>query len=97
MGQSELRIVSHACGQEGTTKLFFFFQAEDGIRDYKVTGVQTCALPILTHPNPRTNNRLNWLLWRAMTDRNRTGYDRTQNQNQKEKETTLRTNDRKRG
>ena len=23
-----------------------FFQAEDGIRDYKVTGVQTCALPI---------------------------------------------------
>src|SRR5256885_187473 len=31
---------------------FFFFQAEDGIRDYKVTGVQTCALPIsLTIPN----------------------------------------------
>src|SRR5688500_19743216 len=28
---------------------FFFFQAEDGIRDYKVTGVQTCALPIF-HP-----------------------------------------------
>src|SRR5205807_3431539 len=26
--------------------LIFFFQAEDGIRDYKVTGVQTCALPI---------------------------------------------------
>ena len=26
--------------------LFFFFQAEDGIRDYDVTGVQTCALPI---------------------------------------------------
>src|SRR2546426_6994946 len=26
--------------------MFFFFQAEDGIRDYKVTGVQTCALPI---------------------------------------------------
>src|SRR5256885_7710277 len=26
--------------------LLFFFQAEDGIRDYKVTGVQTCALPI---------------------------------------------------
>src|SRR5256885_3568160 len=31
---------------------FFFFQAEDGIRDYKVTGVQTCALPIL--PTTRT-------------------------------------------
>src|SRR5688500_20364134 len=28
----------------------FFFQAEDGIRDYKVTGVQTCALPIYRHP-----------------------------------------------
>src|SRR5258708_17354649 len=27
-------------------KLFFFFQAEDGIRDDLVTGVQTCALPI---------------------------------------------------
>src|SRR5690349_986062 len=26
--------------------LFFFFQAEDGIRDLYVTGVQTCALPI---------------------------------------------------
>src|SRR5207245_3580108 len=30
---------------------FFFFQAEDGIRDATVTGVQTCALPILhLHP-----------------------------------------------
>src|SRR5207245_6111976 len=28
--------------------LFFFFQAEDGIRDATVTGVQTCALPILS-------------------------------------------------
>src|SRR5687768_17943766 len=28
---------------------FFFFQAEDGIRDVAVTGVQTCALPILDH------------------------------------------------
>src|SRR2546430_13659129 len=29
-----------------TSVLFFFFQAEDGIRDLTVTGVQTCALPI---------------------------------------------------
>src|SRR5256885_7935893 len=36
--------------------LFFFFQAEDGIRDYKVTGVQTCALPISGH----LGNRLTW-------------------------------------
>src|SRR5690625_5321968 len=29
---------------------FFFFQAEDGIRDGHVTGVQTCALPIFRNP-----------------------------------------------
>src|SRR5690606_27638102 len=29
--------------------LCFFLQAEDGIRDFHVTGVQTCALPILEH------------------------------------------------
>src|SRR5688572_33488447 len=29
-------------------EFFFFFQAEDGIRDLTVTGVQTCALPILS-------------------------------------------------
>src|SRR3989440_7272543 len=30
---------------------FFFFQAEDGIRDLIVTGVQTCALPIFVPPD----------------------------------------------
>src|SRR5256885_4235205 len=30
----------------GAGRFVVFFQAEDGIRDYKVTGVQTCALPI---------------------------------------------------
>src|SRR2546430_11169369 len=30
--------------------VFFFFQAEDGIRDLTVTGVQTCALPISRRP-----------------------------------------------
>src|SRR5256885_5238774 len=34
-------------------RFFFFFQAEDGIRDYKVTGVQTCALPISKLRVPR--------------------------------------------
>src|SRR5256885_12233347 len=34
---------------------FFFCQAEDGIRDYKVTGVQTCALPI-------SADEVGWLL-----------------------------------
>src|SRR2546422_7858967 len=37
---------------------FFFFQAEDGIRDVAVTGVQTCALPISAQPRLAT---LNWL------------------------------------
>src|SRR5256712_10313871 len=32
--------------------MLFFFQAEDGIRDLIVTGVQTCALPILTAVTP---------------------------------------------
>src|SRR5207302_4254617 len=33
---------------------FFFFQAEDGIRDFHVTGVQTCALPILPLRHTKT-------------------------------------------
>src|SRR3712207_7895660 len=33
--------------------LFFFFQAEDGIRDIGVTGVQTCALPIFEQAQRR--------------------------------------------
>src|SRR5256885_10686696 len=42
------KLVSASCS-------YFFFQAEDGIRDYKVTGVQTCALPIscaICHERP---------------------------------------------
>src|SRR3712207_4450598 len=37
--------------------VFFFFQAEDGIRDIGVTGVQTCALPILTVMRPPGNTK----------------------------------------
>src|SRR2546430_5851614 len=33
-------------GPQDVLDVFFFFQAEDGIRDLTVTGVQTCALPI---------------------------------------------------
>src|SRR5439155_6264603 len=36
------------------SSFFFFFQAEDGIRDGHVTGVQTCALPILVHDTARS-------------------------------------------
>src|SRR3989449_6047047 len=39
-----------------TCHLFFFFQAEDGIRDVAVTGVQTCALPI-SGPGTRSSRR----------------------------------------
>src|SRR5207245_7877311 len=35
--------------------LCLFFQAEDGIRDATVTGVQTCALPICSSPGGKTN------------------------------------------
>src|SRR5688500_8482651 len=43
---------------------FFFFQAEDGIRDYKVTGVQTCALPILlTEYSPAHHKHQTGLYW----------------------------------
>src|SRR5216683_5185263 len=37
---------------------FFFFQAEDGIRDLIVTGVQTCALPIFARELDRIGERL---------------------------------------
>src|SRR3989440_9505829 len=39
---------------------FFFFQAEDGIRDLIVTGVQTCALPIYTQPDWTMLHRGTW-------------------------------------
>src|SRR5438309_7721388 len=38
-------------------KLFFFFQAEDGIRDGTVTGVQTCGLPIFSTSATRANGK----------------------------------------
>src|SRR2546430_12979649 len=45
-------------GSESYIGVFFFFQAEDGIRDLTVTGVQTCALPILT---PSRHSYVVWL------------------------------------
>src|SRR3989440_1089919 len=49
--------------QSRTFIVFFFFQAEDGIRDLIVTGVQTCALPILEseigdEPDTRRNRQM---------------------------------------
>src|SRR5207245_5353865 len=47
---SLMRFRSSTCAtcMSTVSLFFFFFQAEDGIRDATVTGVQTCALPILT-------------------------------------------------
>src|SRR3712207_6983509 len=49
--------------------VLFFFQAEDGIRDIGVTGVQTCALPIyvLTYSDARAN--LKEVMDRVVEDR----------------------------
>src|SRR5438105_7321883 len=45
-----------ACAPEPMLVSSFFFQAEDGIRDPLVTGVQTCALPISTAMHPYMPN-----------------------------------------
>src|SRR5260221_6939979 len=45
------------CSLAELTSFFFFFQAEDGIRDHCVTGVQTCALPIWLMPRQRDGTR----------------------------------------
>src|SRR5690606_39726478 len=42
----------------------FFFQAEDGIRDFHVTGVQTCALPI-SGKTPKARSTFPWIIQRA--------------------------------
>src|SRR2546429_1827659 len=44
----QLQTISFTC-ELIHSLVFFFFQAEDGIRDVAVTGVQTCALPICFH------------------------------------------------
>src|SRR5207253_6445585 len=44
--------LAFSCYLDGYVLFFFFFQAEDGIRDGHVTGVQTCALPISTRAGP---------------------------------------------
>src|SRR5256886_16961593 len=44
---------------------FFFFQAEDGIRDLTVTGLQTCALPILIAWNDIGLPEMNTQTWTA--------------------------------
>src|SRR5256885_2531082 len=67
--------VGRCGGQDGVgiRLVLFFFQAEDGIRDYKVTGVQTCALPISrtfvavsgVSSGSTSSNSRNWLAVRV--------------------------------
>src|SRR3712207_7189124 len=47
--QDVVHLLFHILMSEYIFVFFFFFQAEDGIRDIGVTGVQTCALPICSH------------------------------------------------
>src|SRR5260370_856978 len=44
------------------TRYIFFFKAEDGIRDSSVTGVQTCALPILDGAGTAPSTECWWLI-----------------------------------
>src|SRR5215470_16665767 len=50
-GRVAVRSFSSAHVRLRVARFFFFFQAEDGIRDATVTGVQTCALPIYLNNN----------------------------------------------
>ena len=49
-------MVSGQNGESCILLFVFFFQAEDGIRDRLVTGVQTCALPIFTFEKNRKSS-----------------------------------------
>src|SRR5437868_11783519 len=57
IGSSSSIVISPVLNFTTLTFCSFFFQAEDGIRDRNVTGVQTCALPICP-PNQRGLARL---------------------------------------
>src|SRR5436309_10309613 len=62
LGGDEQERDSHALHVIG-----FFFQAEDGIRDFHVTGVQTCALPIFGLVLPELNGKLDGFSIRVPT------------------------------
>src|SRR3989440_7868383 len=57
--------------------IFFFFQAEDGIRDLIVTGVQTCALPILSEADEFSSDEIErfWLNSRNIQQSSITGSE----------------------
>src|SRR5215475_14654355 len=51
------RLVAREGGLEVAIAFFVFFQAEDGIRDFHVTGAQTCALPIFAGHDEQDEER----------------------------------------
>src|SRR5437660_1658337 len=57
VGDAVLRLAELRVGGRDRDVALFFFQAEDGIRDGHVTGVQTCALPISRVPKNGNENR----------------------------------------
>src|SRR6266542_5486991 len=59
-----LSVFLFSCNLNNVNLFFFFFQAEDGIRDATVTGVQTCALPISPvsrRATPKANGGRRWV------------------------------------
>src|SRR5258707_1523121 len=61
----------------GVVGCFFFFQAEDGIRDIGVTGVQTCALPIFHgRSRPCSAHRLSTVCSAKLAGINMAGFRR---------------------
>src|SRR5256886_9735185 len=59
LGEGAVKRYTQVCSRtpRSPALLLFFFQAEDGIRDLTVTGVQTCALPIFAgsgEPSPQS-------------------------------------------
>src|SRR5690349_4329883 len=68
------RLVLPLSGEKTDKDITFFFQAEDGIRDLYVTGVQTCALPILSQKSltmsPASRSRRSWVTRRGALSEN---------------------------
>src|SRR5438034_11348499 len=67
----------HPAAKRGRCFRSFFFQAEDGIRDHCVTGVQTCALPISRWPRAANVERScasGWH-WRERSEERRVGKE----------------------
>src|SRR5256886_3373432 len=71
-------VTGRGCGvlySHSSCQLSFFFQAEDGIRDLTVTGVQTCALPISTAVPWARDAPARFLTWNEVAELQAAGHD----------------------